>query len=185
MQVLFGINQRLRVEDIDSPLIDIRPVKTVLLVIVTGDRGLCGGYNNFIIRKVSIVLDSPAALLPHYLLQRLHAKEGFPVQAENRAKELQKLGINVKVLTVGKKGGTYFKRRSDQYNIAGWSPANEACKELLVCAEATAHRVLQALLNWGPHPRQRMHRPSQTHCLPSLCPKRQTKWRLSTASLSL
>ena len=51
-QVLYGVNQRLRVEDIDSPLVDIRPVKTVLLVCVTGDRGLCGGYNNFIIKKV-------------------------------------------------------------------------------------------------------------------------------------
>ncbi len=39
-------------EDVDSPLVNIRPVKTVLLVIVTGDRGLCGGYNNFVIKKV-------------------------------------------------------------------------------------------------------------------------------------
>lgn len=57
-QVLFGVNQRLRVEDIDSPLVDIRPVKTVLLVVVTGDRGLCGGYNTFIIRKVSAPANS-------------------------------------------------------------------------------------------------------------------------------
>lgn len=52
MQVLYGVNQRLRVEDVDSPLVNVRPVKTVLLVIVTGDRGLCGGYNNFVIKKV-------------------------------------------------------------------------------------------------------------------------------------
>jgi F-type H+-transporting ATPase subunit gamma len=51
-QVLYGVNQRLRVEDVDSPLCEIRPVKTVLLVVLTGDRGLCGGYNNFIIKKV-------------------------------------------------------------------------------------------------------------------------------------
>lgn len=38
-------------EDVDSPLLDVRPVKTVLLVSVTGDRGLCGGYNNQIIKK--------------------------------------------------------------------------------------------------------------------------------------
>lgn len=55
LQILFGVNQRLRVEEIDSPLVSIRPVKTVLVVIVTGDRGLCGGYNNAIIRKVSIL----------------------------------------------------------------------------------------------------------------------------------
>jgi F-type H+-transporting ATPase subunit gamma len=40
------------VEDVDSPLCDIRPVKNVLMAVVTGDRGLCGGYNNFIIKKV-------------------------------------------------------------------------------------------------------------------------------------
>lgn len=44
-QVLFGVNQRLRVEDVDSPLAAQRPVKAVALVVVTGDRGLCGGYN--------------------------------------------------------------------------------------------------------------------------------------------
>lgn len=37
----------------DSPLVDIRPVKQVLLVCVTGDRGLCGAYNNNIIKRVS------------------------------------------------------------------------------------------------------------------------------------
>ena len=52
VQVLYGVNQRLRVEDVDSPLVNVRPVKSVLLVIVTGDRGLCGGYNNFVIKKV-------------------------------------------------------------------------------------------------------------------------------------
>ena len=49
-QVLYGVNQRLRVEDVDSPLVAIRPVKSVLVVAVTGDRGLCGGYNNFVIK---------------------------------------------------------------------------------------------------------------------------------------
>lgn len=54
LQVLYGVNQRLRVEDVDSPLCEVRPVKTVLLVVLTGDRGLCGGYNNFIIKKVRL-----------------------------------------------------------------------------------------------------------------------------------
>lgn len=44
-QVLYGVNQRLRVEDVDSPLVAVRPVRSVLLVVLTGDRGLCGGYN--------------------------------------------------------------------------------------------------------------------------------------------
>ncbi len=52
LQVLYGVNQRLRTEDVDSPLCNIRPVKTVMLVVLSGDRGLCGGYNNFILKKV-------------------------------------------------------------------------------------------------------------------------------------
>ena len=46
------MNQRLRVEDVDSPLIAVRPVKTCLVAVITGDRGLCGGYNNYAIKKV-------------------------------------------------------------------------------------------------------------------------------------
>ena len=52
--MLYGVNQRIRSEDVDSPLCAVRPVKTVLLVCLTGDRGLCGGYNNFIIKKVGL-----------------------------------------------------------------------------------------------------------------------------------
>jgi F-type H+-transporting ATPase subunit gamma len=88
LQVLFGVNQRLRVEDVDSPLVAIRPVKSVLLVVVTGDRGLCGGYNNAVIKK-----------------------------AEMRHAELTKLGVQCKLVCVGRKGATYFKRRSAMYDI--------------------------------------------------------------------
>eukprot|EP00884_Botryococcus_braunii_P012516 jgi/Botrbrau1/21265/Bobra.39_2s0056.1 len=88
VKVLYGVNQRLRVEDVDSPLVVVRPVKTVLLVVVTGDRGLCGGYNNFVIKKT-----------------------------ESRVKELTELNVNVQLVMVGKKGYTYFKRRP-QYKIA-------------------------------------------------------------------
>ncbi|GAX75217.1 hypothetical protein CEUSTIGMA_g2661.t1 [Chlamydomonas eustigma] len=87
VKVLYGVNQRLRVEDVDSPLCNIRPVKTVMLVVITGDRGLCGGYNNFILKKT-----------------------------EARFKELQALGLNVKVVAIGRKGAQYMKRRP-KFNI--------------------------------------------------------------------
>ena len=32
-------------EEIDLPILEVRDVKKVSLVLVTGDRGLCGGYN--------------------------------------------------------------------------------------------------------------------------------------------
>jgi F-type H+-transporting ATPase subunit gamma len=87
IKVLYGINQRLRVEDVDSPLCEVRPVKSVLLVVLTGDRGLCGGYNNFIIKR-----------------------------AESRYRELASLGLNVKLVLVGNKGKQYFARRP-QYTV--------------------------------------------------------------------
>eukprot|EP00775_Hariotina_reticulata_P007998 gene7998-8196_t len=87
IKVLYGVNQRLRVEDVDSPLCEVRPVKNVLLVVLTGDRGLCGGYNNFIIKR-----------------------------AESRYKELASMGLSVNMVLVGNKGKQYFSRRS-QYNV--------------------------------------------------------------------
>lgn len=41
------------------------------------------------------------------------------MQAELRAKELKKMNVGVRLVTVGKKGNLYFKRRADQYDIAG------------------------------------------------------------------
>jgi len=87
VKVLFAINTRLAGEDVDVPLCDVRPVKTVLLLVCTGDRGLCGGYNNFIIRK-----------------------------SEERVAELKAMGVEAKLITIGKKGTVYFKNRP-QYNL--------------------------------------------------------------------
>merc|ERR1711939_540742 len=89
VKVLYGVNQRLRDEDVDSPLTSIRPTNTVLLVVITGDRGLCGGYNNYIIKK-----------------------------AVGRIQDLDEMGVECKVLNIGRKGTAYFKRRSDKYNLA-------------------------------------------------------------------
>lgn len=60
MQVLYGVNRRLVTEDVDSPLAQVRAVKNVAICVVTGDRGLCGGYNNFAIKKVLFHVSVPA-----------------------------------------------------------------------------------------------------------------------------
>merc|ERR1712157_291360 len=50
--MLYGVNTRLRNEsEVDSPLLDVKPVEKVLIVAFTGDRGLCGGFNNFILKR--------------------------------------------------------------------------------------------------------------------------------------
>lgn len=83
VKVLYGVNTRLRGEPVEVPLCDVRPVKKVAVVAVSGDRGLCGGYNNFIIKK-----------------------------AEERLAELDALKVEYDLYTVGKKATQYFKRRS-------------------------------------------------------------------------
>ncbi|NJN72066.1 MAG: F0F1 ATP synthase subunit gamma [Limnothrix sp. RL_2_0] len=82
LQVLYGLKSRLRLEEADLPLLKQREVKCVGLLVITGDRGLCGGYNANIIRK-----------------------------AEQRARELEAEGIKYKFVLVGRKATQYFQNR--------------------------------------------------------------------------
>ncbi len=81
-QVLYGLQARLKFEDANLPLLKQRDVQTVGILVVSGDRGLCGGYNSSVIRR-----------------------------AELRAKELEAEGIDYKLILVGRKAVTYFRRR--------------------------------------------------------------------------
>src|ERR1039458_4047923 len=71
-----------------------RPVKKVLIIAITSNRGLCGGFNANVIRNINLKLTNEYAL---------QAKEG-----------------NVKVLCIGKKASDYFSKKQDmlvgQYN---------------------------------------------------------------------
>ncbi len=82
-QVLYGLQARLRFEDADLPLLKKREVGSVGLLVITGDRGLCGAYNTNVIKR-----------------------------AENRAKELKAEGIDYKYVLVGRKAIQYFQRRN-------------------------------------------------------------------------
>merc|ERR1711977_373710 len=106
VKVLYGVNQCLQDEDVDSPLTNIRYVKSVLLVVITGDRGLCGGYNNYLIKK-----------------------------AVARIQELDEIGVKCKILNVGSKGATYFKRRASIYELSkqftlGGAPTTKEAQEI-------------------------------------------------------
>lgn len=81
-KVLGGLIARLKNEALDFPLLQEREAKSVLLVVVSGERGLCGGYNAQIIKKTTL-----------------------------RLNELKKQGVDVKMLTIGKKANNWFKRR--------------------------------------------------------------------------
>jgi len=76
--VLEACNQ----EDIELPILEVRDVKKVALVLVTGDRGLCGGYNSAVIKS-----------------------------ATKRIEKLSSQGIKTELILVGRKGDQWFSRR--------------------------------------------------------------------------
>lgn len=69
-------------EEIELPILEVRDVTKVSLVLVTGDRGLCGGYNSAVIKL-----------------------------ATKRAQTLKDQGIETQLVLVGRKGEQWFKRR--------------------------------------------------------------------------
>ncbi len=87
-RVLENIQKRIGFEAADSPLLKKRDVSKITLVIVTGDRGLCGGYNSNIIKRT-----------------------------EQRYSELENQGFNPDLVCIGKKAITYFQNRSSKYSI--------------------------------------------------------------------
>lgn len=68
-------------ENSDLPLMEVRDVKTVEIVVVTSDRGLCGSFNANIIKTV-----------------------------ERLAKQYEAEGKAVSIVAVGKKGAQAFKK---------------------------------------------------------------------------
>jgi len=81
--VFGGLIARLGGEAADLPLLTQREVNKVTLVVITGDRGLCGGYNSFMIKK-----------------------------AEARIQELNSQGIESDLIVIGKKAIKYFANRN-------------------------------------------------------------------------
>lgn len=109
-QVLYGLAERLEFESVDLPLLKQREVKTAGLLVISGNRGLCGSYNSNIIKR-----------------------------AEIRARELTEQGIDYKYVLVGRKAIQHFQRREAQilntYNnpekIPTANDASEVAEELL------------------------------------------------------
>jgi F-type H+-transporting ATPase subunit gamma len=69
-------------EDVELPILEVRDVKKVTIVLVTGDRGLCGGYNSNVIKAT-----------------------------QRRINKLVSQGIEPSLVLVGRKGEQWFGRR--------------------------------------------------------------------------
>ncbi|MEB3349156.1 MAG: F0F1 ATP synthase subunit gamma [Cyanobacteriota bacterium] len=87
-RVLQNLQARMGFEVADAPLLQARPVGTITLLAVTGDRGLCGGYNANIIKRT-----------------------------EQRFAELKAQGFKVDLVLMGRKAISYFQNRSNIYSI--------------------------------------------------------------------
>lgn len=66
----------------DHPLLERRPEKNVLFIVITSDRGLCGAFNSSILRA-----------------------------AERLWREREAQGVNVKFAVIGRRGRDYLRRR--------------------------------------------------------------------------
>ena len=111
--VFGGLIQRLDGEAMDLPLLTVREVKKVTLVCISGDRGLCGGYNAFIIRKT-----------------------------EARFKELEAQGIECDMVLIGKKAIAYFKRRKYPIRKSFETGQNPNAKQALEISEELLNTFL-------------------------------------------
>ena len=85
--------------DVSLPLADVRPVERVLIIPVTSDRGLCGGYNANVIKLT---------------VQRI--KENYGTQHSKG---------NVTILPLGKKGYEYFTRHGYKVVSDFWTVFSE------------------------------------------------------------
>merc|ERR1719191_2051013 len=103
-RILGGLLQRLSTEALDIPLLETRTAKKVALVVITGDRGLCGSYNAAAIKK-----------------------------AEARIDELKAQSVDAELILIGNKGSTYFKKRETPVRKmipCGQAPTAEQAQEI-------------------------------------------------------
>ncbi len=78
-----GEEEQGAISDTGHPLLARRAEKTVLLLVITSDRGLCGAFNTNILRAASKIW---------------HEREAA--------------GQSVKIVTIGRKGRDFFRRRN-------------------------------------------------------------------------
>ncbi|MBJ7363725.1 MAG: synthase gamma chain [Cyanobacteriota bacterium] len=81
-RVLESLQARMGFEVADTPLLQTREPRHITLVAITGDRGLCGGYNANIIKRT-----------------------------EQRFAELKAAGHELSLITIGRKVDVYFRNR--------------------------------------------------------------------------
>jgi F-type H+-transporting ATPase subunit gamma len=98
------------VERETHPLLALRPRKTVEVVVMTSDKGLCGAFNANILKRASVIING-----------------------------LESEGFNVSITSIGRKARDYFKRRHIEVRkiwtgLSGkivYSSAQDVAKEII------------------------------------------------------
>ncbi len=88
--ILQNVSATLDGGDFENPYSEVRPVQNVLIVIVTSDKGLCGGFNANVVKSAIALINEKYA------------------QASQKG--------NITILPVGKKGFDAFKKRGFTLN---------------------------------------------------------------------
>ncbi len=93
LQLMRRLVSRGAADDVESPLLQSRPVERVMVIVFSADRGLCGSYNNNVLKR-----------------------------AESEVRELSD-SAQVRLITVGRRGRDYFRWREfdvyDQFTGVG------------------------------------------------------------------
>jgi F-type H+-transporting ATPase subunit gamma len=103
-RILGGLLKRASIDAPDIPLLAERKVNKVSLVVIAGDRGLCGSYNSAAIKK-----------------------------AETRIQQLKDAGVEVELTLIGNKVSTYYKKRATPIKkmmMVGQAPTAEQSSEI-------------------------------------------------------
>lgn len=89
-----------KTQTIKLPLLDIRPVKKLLVILITSNRGLCGSFNSNIIKKTARQLQNPKNISRHHV-------RGKQIESYNQ--------IKADVIGIGRKGADFARKM--KYNL--------------------------------------------------------------------
>lgn len=89
-------------ESQNKGLLEVRPVKNVLCVAVTSNRGLCGSFNSQVLKKIKEEIDNPAKLC----MNRIGNRKIVAEDCETNFK--------IDFITVGKKGEPMIKKMNKE-----------------------------------------------------------------------
>lgn len=87
------------VSKIDDPTIDlleVRPVKRMLVILISSNKGLCGSFNSNILRKAKIILDDVKNVARHRVVG---ADDILPEEK-----------VEIDMICIGKKGAAFAKK---------------------------------------------------------------------------